>query len=304
MIHNLRGSPYVISSKDCMLWSWIKKLRSLISCLRMKIPTPGSGLGGILLVGENQVSWKRYWKQFMSLPQKETKMIVGCGRGLTMASSQLKSSVLSYTMLLRNIVISKPFGWSLFLRRLISYCRELKGISCLPVCSWRSVAGWQPNFLLVMPSLQWPVEDVDYHVLISCSVARSIWRAVGSCCGVNLLDMLEAHDLNSQQVTHLLSAQHHVVLEAILFSTAWGVWKARDKLVMEGVQWNRLQIFSDIQTLSHLWMNWVMCPFSAWFSMFLILWCYLLYCWGVCVGGGVFRSCSHLMELIWYINKN
>lgn len=61
-------------------------------------------------------------------------------------------------------------------------------------------------------------------------------RSSGSWCGVNLLSVTEVGDLSSHHILHLVRAQFRSILEAIIFSTAWVVWKVRIKLVMEGVQ--------------------------------------------------------------------
>lgn len=129
--------------------------------------------------------------------------------------------------------------------------------------SWRARKSLLPCRLQVtfrgfrIASLTCPIcssagEDPD-HALLACWAVRGIWSAICHWCGIDFSDVMEVADLASEWILKLVPVKNRPILQTIIMCSSWVIWKARNKLVMEGVQWCSVRIISDIQVLSHLW---------------------------------------------------
>lgn len=130
---------------------------------------------------------------------------------------------------------------------------------------WRARRGFLPCYLqlamrgLNIPSLLCPLCSVECestdHALLRCMGAEKVWRIVAKWCGVQGLFLWEILDLDSPEVAALAPRSARAVWEAILVALAWYIWHARNKKVKEGKTWCLLQVISDIQILSFLWIS-------------------------------------------------
>lgn len=62
-------------------------------------------------------------------------------------------------------------------------------------------------------------------------------------------------DLSSHIIMNKVPPKDRRVLEAIMFCSAWVLWKERNKVVMKGKKWSGLSVLSAIKALSHLWIS-------------------------------------------------
>lgn len=97
-------------------------------------------------------------------------------------------------------------------------------------------------------------ESID-HALLWCTVVTKVSQIVPKWCGVQRLFLWETQELNSQEVLAFVLAAAKEIWEAILGVSAWCIWRVRNKKVKEEKPWCLLQVTSDIQILSYLWIS-------------------------------------------------
>lgn len=95
-------------------------------------------------------------------------------------------------------------------------------------------------------SIQLPLNlQPGYGQLLKCGV----WS------GLSCLVLVEVEDLLPPATLNLVPATARGTWEAILFTAAWAIWRARNRFVMENKRWCLLQIISEIQIFAHLWLS-------------------------------------------------
>lgn len=107
---------------------------------------------------------------------------------------------------------------------------------------------------LLCPLCKTEVENIE-HALFRCSKVFSLWESVARWCNVSGLLLWQVTDLTSPETLNLVSAESKEIWQSILLVTCWCIWRARNGVIKEDKVWSHLQIFSDVQALSHLWLS-------------------------------------------------
>lgn len=125
---------------------------------------------------------------------------------------------------------------------------------------WRARRSFLPSLLqlaikgITVRSISCPlcgdaIEDTD-HALFKCLLPRRVWEAIGRWWGVCSISLWDC-----DEVLQLLPPAARPFWAAVLYVAAWAIWKAQNEFMMKNKPWSLLQVFSNIQVLSHLWVS-------------------------------------------------
>lgn len=130
---------------------------------------------------------------------------------------------------------------------------------------WRARRSFLPCLLqlatrgISVSSLDCPLcvdstEDTD-HARFRCSHTRRVWMAVTRWWGVSPFFLSDYEDFFFWEISFLAPRAARPIWVAVLYVTLWAIWKEHNQFVMQKKAWNLLEVISDIQVLSHLWIS-------------------------------------------------
>lgn len=97
-------------------------------------------------------------------------------------------------------------------------------------------------------------EDRD-HVLISCSVAKLIWKDIGSWCEVRLDNMNSTQELMNAVNGWGRCPKKRRILVIIVYATLWYIWKSRNENVFRHVQISSSVVADQIKANVYNWIK-------------------------------------------------
>lgn len=93
--------------------------------------------------------------------------------------------------------------------------------------------------------------------------------------GIKSLFLWDCDNIFSPEVLQLVPAVARQIWGAVLQVSLWAIWEEGNKFFMEKKQWSLLEVLSNIQEFSHLWLSsrkpnavgswnaWVLSPLDA-----------------------------------------
>ena len=132
------------------------------------------------------------------------------------------------------------FGWRAVLNRLPSKTELIKrGVALSSsVCGTCGVAE----------------ESVD-HLLRHCSWAKEVWSSVQLWCDIDLSNVGSIEGLLNTAHEFLKSPIQLKVTNAVILTTLWTIWKARNARVFNNIETPPAKVLEDIKTSSFLWIK-------------------------------------------------
>ncbi|KAJ0548259.1 putative reverse transcriptase zinc-binding domain-containing protein [Helianthus annuus] len=95
-------------------------------------------------------------------------------------------------------------------------------------------------------------ESVD-HLFTACLFATVLWQKVSRWCRIPPIFAFSFKDLLEVYNSAHVNTTVRPIVHGILFSSAWCLWKARNKALFSGVEVNVDCIFSEVKSLGFLW---------------------------------------------------
>ncbi|XP_022024630.1 uncharacterized protein LOC110924964 [Helianthus annuus] len=95
-------------------------------------------------------------------------------------------------------------------------------------------------------------ESVD-HLFTSCVVAIVLWQKVSLWCRIPPIFAFSFHDLLEVYKSSHVKVVEKPVIQGIIFSAIWCLWKARNKAVFSGIEAKVESIFCDVKSFGYLW---------------------------------------------------
>lgn len=98
-------------------------------------------------------------------------------------------------------------------------------------------------------------EESVNHLFVVCEFAQSIWNIVSHWCGIppiyafSILDLVGIHKFTP------LGSTRKRILNAIVLTSFWCIWQARNKLIFEGSPVELGRVIEEIKILSFMWVN-------------------------------------------------
>ncbi|KAL4583053.1 hypothetical protein LXL04_007617 [Taraxacum kok-saghyz] len=132
------------------------------------------------------------------------------------------------------------FGWRAVLNRLPSKTELIKrGVALSSsVCGTCGVAE----------------ESVD-HLLRDCSWAKEVWSSIQLWCDIDLSNVGSIDCLLNTGHEFLKSPIQLKVTNAVILTTLWAIWKARNARVFNNIETPPAKVLEDIKTSSFLWIK-------------------------------------------------
>ncbi|XP_076933961.1 uncharacterized protein LOC143600047 [Bidens hawaiensis] len=96
-------------------------------------------------------------------------------------------------------------------------------------------------------------EESVTHLFTSCVVATVLWQKVSGWCHIPNIFAFSFRDLVEIHSHSRLGAAKKIVVQGILVTACWCLWKARNNAVFSAGQVKVEDIFSEVKALSFFW---------------------------------------------------
>ncbi|KAI3683245.1 hypothetical protein L1987_83746 [Smallanthus sonchifolius] len=98
------------------------------------------------------------------------------------------------------------------------------------------------------------IESVE-HLFVSCALAQSLWHIVSQWCKIPSIYAFEIKDLLEMHKFSRVSKKKAKMIHAIVLTSLWCLWKARNTLIFEGRQLSLANLVEEVKILGFLWVQ-------------------------------------------------
>ncbi|KAJ0614359.1 hypothetical protein HanIR_Chr02g0061581 [Helianthus annuus] len=93
------------------------------------------------------------------------------------------------------------------------------------------------------------------HLLTTCYVATRIWQWVAVWCNIPYIMAFSIRDLMEYHMYANLSKDKSKVVQAVILTACWVIWRARNDLVFSAKPLRVERLMEDIRSWSFLWVK-------------------------------------------------
>ncbi|XP_076900310.1 uncharacterized protein LOC143554448 [Bidens hawaiensis] len=90
------------------------------------------------------------------------------------------------------------------------------------------------------------------HLLLSCQMANRVWQCIGSWCKIPPIFAFVVRDLLIIHKTAPLCNKKKKVLQGIIMTTCWCIWKARNQTIFENKESSVDKVIEEVKSLAFL----------------------------------------------------